>query len=130
VFTVSGNQPNLRWLQEQPYSQTETIDYALQSFPLLVKPGGQLGFAEEHEDHQTARRTVLGFDREGYLLLILTQRGYFTLHTISQFLTESDLNLDIAVNLDGGPSTGFFMTEPEIKIPSGTLLPFVITIHE
>lgn len=129
MFTVTGTQVNLRWLAQQPYSPDENIDYSLQSFPLLVKPNGVLGFPEEYEDNISARRTVLGQDRAGNILLILTNRGYFTLHTLSKYLTESDLNLDIAVNLDGGPSTGFLMNDPDINIPSGTLLPFVISIH-
>ncbi len=130
MFTVANGTPDLRWLAENPYDPAQTLDFALQSFPLLVKPGGELGFPAEFEDNLTARRTVLAKDQSGNFLLILTQKGYFTLHTLSMFLTGSDLNLDIAVNLDGGPSTGLVMQEPYIKIPSGTLLPFVLTIHQ
>jgi hypothetical protein len=129
MFTVSNGYADLRWLAQVPYDPSEQFDFALQSFPLLVKPGGQLGFSAEFEDNLTARRTVLAKDQSGNILFILTQKRYFTLHTLSMFLTGSDLDLDIAVNLDGGPSTGLFIREPYFKIPAATLLPFVLTIH-
>lgn len=129
MFTVSNGYPDLRWLAQVPYDPSEQFDFALQSFPLLVKPGGELGFPAEFEDNLTARRTVLAKDQNGNILLILTQKRYFTLHTLSMFLTGSDLDLNIAVNLDGGPSTGLLIREPYFKIPAATLLPFVLTIH-
>jgi hypothetical protein len=130
MFTVAEGIPDLRWLAETPYDSAEPLEFALQSFPLLVKPGGKLGFPAEFEDNLKARRTVLAKDQSGNILLILTQKGYFTLHTLSMFLTGSDLNLDIAVNLDGGPSTGLLIPDPYFKIPSGVLLPFVLSIHQ
>ncbi|MAT43618.1 MAG: hypothetical protein CL609_14870 [Anaerolineaceae bacterium] len=130
MFTVAQGFPDLRWLEEKPYDSSEPLDFAIQSFPLLVKPGGELGFPAEFEDNLKARRTVLAKDQDGNFLLILTQKGYFTLHTLSMFLTGSDLNLDIAVNLDGGPSTGLLILDPYFKIPSGILLPFVLTVHQ
>ncbi len=129
MFSVINGKPDLRWLAQTPYNSTEPVDFAFQSFPLLVKPGGELGFPADFEDNLTARRTVLAKDQNGNILLILTQKGYFTLHKLSMFLTGSDLNLDIAVNLDGGPSTGLLIQDPYFKIPPGTLLPFVLTIH-
>jgi hypothetical protein len=101
----------------------------LQSFPLLVRPDGELGFPAEFEDHVQARRTVIALDREGRILFILTPRGHFTLHQLSLYLTESDLNLDIALNLDGGPSTGIRVADPHEIIPSQTLLPIVILVY-
>ena len=130
MFTSTNGQVDLRWLAEQPYSSEESIEHALQSFPILIKPGGVLGFPSEYEDYQTARRTAIGIDQDGRVVLIFTKGNFFTLHMLSAYLAESDLNLDIAVNLDGGPSTGFLLLEPYYKIPSGTGLPFVITIHQ
>jgi hypothetical protein len=101
----------------------------LQSFPLLVKPGGELGFPEPFEDNVAARRTVIAQDQEGRILFIVAPRGHFTLHRLSVYLMESDLNLDIALNLDGGPSTGILVSEPRELIPSQTLLPIVIFVH-
>lgn len=119
----------LRWLVEKPYDPGEPLLAALQSFPVLVKPGGQLGFPKQYEDNVQARRTVIGQDREGRILFLIAPRGYFTLHRLSVYLTESDLNLDIAINLDGGPSAGILVANPQEVVSSQTLLPIVILAH-
>jgi hypothetical protein len=118
----------LRWLVEQPYQPQEPLRYALQSFPVLVKPGGVLGFGAEQEDDQKARRTVIAQDGEGRILFIVAPQGYFTLHQLSVYLTESDLDLEIALNLDGGGSTGILVANRREVIPPRTLLPFVILV--
>ena len=76
-----------------------------------------------------ARRTVIAQDKEGRILFVITPRGHFTLHQLSLYLTESDLNLDIALNLDGGPSSGIMLANPREIIPSQTLLPIVILAY-
>jgi hypothetical protein len=119
----------LRWLIEKPYDPAERLLAALQSFPVLVKPGGQLGFPEQHEDNIPARRTVIAQDRDGRILFLIAPRGTFTLHQLSVYLTESDLNLDIAINLDGGPSAGILVAHPWEVIGSQTSLPFVILVY-
>lgn len=129
MLAVQGSRAELRWLVEQPYQYGEQFQAALQSFPILVKPGGQLGFGAEREDHKRARRTVIAQDREGRILFIIAPLGHFTLHELSLYLTESDLNLDIAINLDGGGSTGILVTNPPEVIASKPLLPFVILAY-
>ena len=129
MLAISGSGAELRWLAEKPYHQNEPLSAGLQSFPLLVKPGGELGFPAEREDNVAARRTVIAQDQAGRILFIVAPRGYFTLHQLSRYLTESDLHLDIAINLDGGPSTGVLVTNPEEIIPSNTLLPVVILAY-
>ena len=129
MLAIDQSGAELRWLVQKPYNPYEPLQAALQSFPMLVKPGGKLGFAAEREDHARARRTVIAQDRAGRLLFIVAPEGYFTLHQLSVYLTESDLNLDIAVNLDGGGSTGILVTNPRELISSKVLLPFVILVH-
>jgi hypothetical protein len=129
MLAIHDGGAELRWLAQKPYDSTEPLQAALQSFPLLVRPDGELGFPAEFEDHVQARRTVIALDREGRILFILTPRGHFTLHQLSLYLTESDLNLDIALNLDGGPSTGIRVADPHEIIPSQTLLPIVILVY-
>jgi hypothetical protein len=130
MLAILGGRTELRWLVEKPYDPDEQLQAALQSFPILVRPGGQLGFGPEREDQASARRTVIAQDREGRILFIVTPQGYFTLHRLSSYLTESDLNLDIAINLDGGGSTGLLVADPRESIPSRVLLPFVILVYE
>ena len=129
MLAVVEGWAELRWLAEEPYDPAEPLAAGLQSFPLLVKPGGELGFPVQFEDNIRARRTVIGQDQEGRILFIVTPRGHFTLHQLSLYLTESDLNLDIAMNLDGGPSTGVLVAEPREIIPSQSILPIVILVY-
>jgi hypothetical protein len=130
MLSIQRGRADLRWLVEKPYDPDERLQAALQSFPILVRPGGGLGFGPEREDHAAARRTVIAQDRQGRILLIVTPQGYFTLHQLSVYLTESDLGIDIAVNLDGGGSTGLLVAEPKEIIPSKVLLPYVILVRE
>jgi hypothetical protein len=129
MLAIRGTRAELRWLVEKPYDPDERLNAALQSFPVLVRPGGKLGFGPEREDHASARRTVIAQDRQGRILFIVTPQGYFTLHRLSVYLTESDLDLNIAINLDGGGSTGLMAAEPREIIPSKVLLPYVILAY-
>jgi hypothetical protein len=129
MLAITATRAELRWLVENPYDPQEPLQAALQSFPILVKPGGGLGFGAERENQVRARRTVIGQDREGRILFIVAPLGYFTLHQLSVYLTESDLNLDIAVNLDGGGSTGILAANPRESIPPSRPLPFVILVY-
>jgi hypothetical protein len=128
MLAIDKTGPELRWLSQQPYVPSEPLLAALQSFPILVKPGGLLGFPAEHEDNIQARRTAIAQDHAGRILFIVAPSGYFTLHQLSSTLVESDLELDIAVNLDGGPSTGLLLAEPFEQIQAYSPLPVVILV--
>jgi uncharacterized protein YigE (DUF2233 family) len=129
MLAINESRAELRWLAQKPYNSYEPLQAALQSFPILVQPGGGLGFGAERENNVSARRTVIGQDKDGRILFIVAPQGYFTLHQLSVYLTESDLNLDIAVNLDGGGSTGILVASPREIVPPNRLLPFVILAY-
>jgi len=129
MLAIQPSGAELRWLVEQPYDPYEPLHAALQSFPILVRPGGELGFGAERENHVGARRTVIAQDKDGHILLMVAPQGYFTLHQLSGYLTESDLNLDIAVNLDGGGSTGILVANPREMISPTRPIPFVILVY-
>ena len=129
MLAIDEKGAELRWLADHPYDSNERLSAAVQSFPMLVKPGGKLGFPKEYEDNQRARRTVIGQDKDGRILFMIASQGDFTLHQLSVYLTESDLNLEIAFNLDGGPSSGILVANPQEIIPAQTLLPFVILVY-
>jgi uncharacterized protein YigE (DUF2233 family) len=128
MLAVSDGGVDVRWLGERPYDPAEPLRYGLQSFPMLVKPGGVAGYPEE--DGAVARRTVIGEDGDGRLLLMAAPLGGMTLHQLSQWLAASDLGLDTAVNLDGGTSTGLLLQGSDVAIPAFVPLPVVITVHE
>jgi len=130
MFAVTGQGPELRWLAQEPYNPSEPLLAAIQSFPVLVKPGGELGFPEQEEDNRAARRSVIAMDRDGRVVLIVASIGNFTLHRLSAYLVGSDLDLDIAINLDGGPSSGILLANPFEGVPAYAPLPIVITVRE
>lgn len=130
MFAVSDGQVSVRWLREWPYDPQESLQEAVQSFPVLVKPGGLMGFPADGDDGRIARRSVIAQDRQGRILLISAPRGFLSLHALATWLAASDLELDVALNLDGGTSTGLWVAAgpPTAQIDSLTLVPAVITV--
>ena len=132
MFAVtSSGQVSVRWLHDRPYDPDEPLKEALQSFPVLVKPGGVMGFPADADDGHPARRTVVAQDRQGRILTIVAPRGYLSLHELARFLAESDLDLDVALNLDGGFSTGLWLNGDEVtpEVDSLTPVPSVISVE-
>lgn len=128
MFAVTAQGPDVRWLREQPYDAQEPLLAALQAFPMLLTPGGAPG--PQEDDGIRARRTVVALDNEGHLYFIIATQGHFTLYGLSRYLQASDLTLDRALNLDGGASSGLLLAEPQLYIPSLSLLPSVIVVYE
>ncbi|MGB9775383.1 MAG: phosphodiester glycosidase family protein [Anaerolineae bacterium] len=129
MFAVlPGGRVEVRWLVARPYDPTEVLVEAVQSFPVLVRPGGVLGFPPDADDGRAARRTVVAQDRRGRVLFLVAPDGFFSLHGLARWLLESDLDLDVALNLDGGQSTGLYFGAGErtVQIDSGVPVPAVI----
>lgn len=127
MLIISEAGSELRWLAQRPYLPDEPIRYGLQSFPMLIKPGGVADFPDD--GGEPSRRTAIAQDSHGRMLLLVAPWGHFTLHALSQFLDRSDLDVDIAFNLDGGSSTGLLVAEPRLEIAAYGELPAVITVH-
>jgi len=128
MFAVlPGGRVEVRWLAARPHDPNETLLEAVQSFPVLVKPGGTMGFPPDPQD-VPARRTVVAQDREGRILFLVASEGYLTLHELARWLGGSDLGLEVALNLDGGQSTGLYFAEGEarVEIDSQAPVPAVI----
>ncbi len=81
--------------------------FALQSWPFLVDKGGVPGI--KTPDRRRHRRTAVVKTPGGGIVLVTS--GPLTLYEFSRVLIDEDLmgfQVDQALNLDGGPSTGFF----------------------
>lgn len=130
MFAVSNGMVSVRWLRSWPYNPDEVLEEALQSFPVLVKPGGVMGFPADADDGRIARRSVIAQDRLGRILLICAPRGYLSLHAFATWLATSDLELDVALNLDGGTSAGLWIADGpySAQIDSLTGVPSVLTV--
>lgn len=110
MFAVWSRPPDrveVRWLVARPYDPNEPLSHAVQSFPMLVHSGGRPGIADD--DGNLARRTAVGQDRRGRIVFLVSSDLVFTLKNLAAFLAASDLELDTALNLDGGTSSGMMM---------------------
>ncbi len=125
MVTMDGGRVEVRSLLERPYQPTETLDFALQAFPMLVLNGQA---AYRTADFDAARRTVIGVDENGRLLIILASWGSFTLAELSSYLANADFGLVNALNLDGGTSTGLILANPPQLVPGFTAVPSVLLI--
>jgi len=124
MFAVQGDRVQVRWLVARPYNPAEALRQAVQAFPMLVHSGGKPGVTED--DGNLARRTVVGQDRRGRIVFLVSPDSFFTLKNLSAFLVASDLELDTALNLDGGTSSGLMLAGPDgptgvdswVKVPA------------
>lgn len=132
MFAVSGaGQVSVRWLRDWPYDPQEPLQQAVQSFPVLIKPGGVMGFPADADDGRPARRSLVAEDTEGRILFLIAPNGYFSLHRLATFLAGSDLGLDVALNLDGGTSSGLWLrlSPTPLVVDSLVPLPSVIAVE-
>jgi hypothetical protein len=125
----TAGQVSLRPLRDQAYDPSESIVEAVQSFPMLVLPGG--AEANFEDNGQRARRTAVAIDRSGRLLVIAAPTSGLALHDLAGWLRTSDLEIDRALNLDGGPSTAMFVQSGDLReqIDSFGSLPIVIAVR-
>ncbi len=84
---------------------------SIESFPMLLLPGGIVS-PDIPDDARAARRTVVAVDRSGNLLFIAAYSSSFTLHGMAVWLANSDLDIDTALNFDGGSSSGIAAWTP------------------
>lgn len=116
-------------LRDQPYDPSAPLDQAMQSFPMLVFPGGTAAYIDD--DNARARRTAIALDRAGRLLIIVCPSSDFTLNGLAEWLASSDLEIDRALNLDGGPSTGMYVSAGPVEEQIDALgrLPIVLLVE-
>lgn len=105
LFQVQGGRARVRSLWLEPYNAAERLEQAVQGFPILAAQG-QAAPISPDLDQGTNRRTVIATDRLGRVLIIMTPSGGATLAEMARWLaTGSGLDIDMALNLDGGRST-------------------------
>lgn len=102
---------------------------SVESFPMLLLPGGILN-PDIPNEARVARRTVVAVDRSGNLLFIVTPSSAFTLHGMGVWLANSDLDIDTALNFDGGSSSGLAVWTPTGMwgFDSSNRVPAVVTV--
>jgi uncharacterized protein YigE (DUF2233 family) len=121
---------SLRYLPNQPYTPDEQLVQAIQGWPMLIQPGGGPLYAEIDQE-QRARRSVIAMDTTGNVLLLAFPVPDFTLAELTDWLVASDLNIDSALNLDGGSSTGMCVQGDTVqeRVPAYSLLPSMLLVY-
>ncbi len=119
---------SLRSLGIQPYNAaTEQLQQATQSWPMLMINGKR---TQLDTDASSRRRSVIATDKQGHLLLIVSPGQAFSLDELADQLATSDLDIQNALNLDGGASTGLYVdgTNQKVTVDAYTALPLVIEV--
>jgi uncharacterized protein YigE (DUF2233 family) len=106
TFGMQDGRPGI-WSNQLDVVPVETLRQAIQAFPMLVRDGEQ-SYTVTQGDRIT-RRTAIGIDEQGRVLLIATPFLGLRLADLSAFLANADLQLVDAFNLDGGGSTMMYI---------------------
>lgn len=120
--------PSIVWLREQGYRASPRIVQAVQGFPMLVQDGKAIkGFEDLGRQ---SRRTFVALDRQGNVLLGVTYLAQWTLTDLAAYLARSSFDVQQAVNLDGGGSSGLWLRSPFEGVSMDSLdpVPAVIAV--
>lgn len=109
MFSVRDGRPALQWLARLPYAPDRRITQAAQSFPMLVNAGRRVDGIQD--EGRRSFRTFVGVDTRGRVLFGVAQLPLWTLTDLAAYLDdEPALDLVTALNLDGGGSTGLWVS--------------------
>lgn len=106
LLVIENNKLSIRDLSKEPLETGEKIEFALQSYPFLIKNSVR-GFVED--SGKTAYRTAIGIDKEGFMYIIIVDNHRITLYELMVELIETDIDFVHVLNLDGGTSTGILL---------------------
>jgi uncharacterized protein YigE (DUF2233 family) len=128
MFQVSVDGVRVRSLITEPY-QGEPLLQAVQAFPMLIEVGGVQARQGDGFD-QRARRTWIGQDWSGRIVLGITH-NLISLTDLQQWLVDTNLDLYVALALDGGRSTGLYVDVPGFseKYEAIDRLPSIIAVY-
>ncbi|MDF1497383.1 MAG: phosphodiester glycosidase family protein [Patescibacteria group bacterium] len=112
VQIVNGDL-NLFYLPAQTLKESAPDVAAFLTFPTLVADGKTL---IKTDSQKYAHRTVLAKDMNGTPYVIITESGSPSLFEMAEWLVAQPERFAIAVNLDGGPSTGMSYADDKIKL--------------
>ncbi len=126
MFAVQNDFPRVRSLIAEPYTG-EMFEQAVQGFPMLVL-NGEAVYSTTGRDN-ASRRTVIGQDSQGRIVIVVTPLLGLSLTDISRFLAdEPALDLVTALNLDGGGSS--LLDAPDgLRVDSFDAVPVVLAVY-
>lgn len=125
---VAGT-PRVRSLVTEPYVR-ENLQHAVQSFPMLIEPGGVPASTGAGFD-DPARRSAIAQDTNGYIYLFNTGLlGQISLRNLQNWLLNSGLGLNIAFALDGGRSAMLFVNGANpVDVAGLASVPVILAVY-
>ena len=126
LFQITSSSADIRDLAKQPWSSEESLTYAVQSFPFLLRNGESV---ITKDSGKVARRTIVANDSQDNMYFIIISDRSISLFDAAQLLEGRTEQFITALNLDGGPSTGLYI-ENVISIPSYSAIPNVILFQQ
>lgn len=126
TFLIQDGQPGIRSNIEEPY-RGEPLEQAVQAFPMLVQDG-QPAFLNANEN-RSSRRTVIGLDAAGNVLLMVTPGISLGLYDLSAYVASADIGFVDAFNLDGGGSTMLSVPSVSYQLLSRDPVPAVLAVY-
>jgi Phosphodiester glycosidase len=102
IFTAKGMDVAVADLLKQPWQdRLRDAEHAMVSYPLLLAPDGSVRVKSDRR--WLANRTFVALDKQGRVVIATTKDAFFSLERLGSFLKDSPLDLNVALNLDGGP---------------------------
>lgn len=126
-FAIVDGVPHVRSNVEQPYQPDEdNLDQAVQAFPMLVLNSEGTNVTD---NGLPSRRTIIGIDSEGRVLIISTPVLGMALSALAEYLPTTDMDIVNAFALDGGRSTMLSFASADLIIPSIEDVPSVLAVY-
>ena len=128
MVKITNGELELIYLPEDNQNKPKIDEAVILTFPTLVAQGeNQIS----EDSKKFAHRTVLAQDYEGNSYIILTESGSPSLYETAEWLKEQPENFRIAINLDGGNSTGISYVNNEATLDvSSVPVPNVIFLNK
>ena len=113
IFFIKDNVPRI--IHTRDYKGCAGITQAIQCGPRLVVEGRALSLKK-----QIAKRSAIGIDREGKVLLFCSGGSYIEANDFAKILSlppeQKGFGLVHAMNLDGGPSSQMYIGAEELEM--------------
>jgi len=128
MFSIQDDIPSVRSNIYEPYIVGEPISQAVQTFPMLVYDNQQAYW--DNRGNRPTRRSVIGIDNDGQVVIMATPLLGLSLFDLSEYLSnEPQLNLQDALNLDGGGSTALYIKATDYTLSGFDPIPAVIAVY-
>ena len=102
AFVDDGADARVEDLTERDWAVAfDGVEHGLVSFPMLIRPDGAP--RAEMTSNWLANRSFIAQDSRGRVIIGTSADAFFSLNRLATFLQGAPLDLELALNLDGGP---------------------------